>query len=163
MILPITYEGNPILRRPSQPVAAVTNDILILIDDMFETMDQSKGIGLAAPQVGKNIRVIIVDTQQKKSKPFALINPEIVHADGEQLYEEGCLSCPGLTGTVKRAAKVTVLGLDENGNDIKIDAEKLLAVVLQHEIDHLDGILFLDRLNEEEKQKVEKQRKVAKM
>ena len=163
MILQIIYEGNPILRRPSQPVTTITDDILIMIDDMFETMNQSNGIGLAAPQVGKNIRVIIVDTQQKKSKPFALINPEIVHAEGEQLYEEGCLSCPGLSGIVKRAAKVTVLGLDENGADIKIEADKLLAVVLQHEIDHLDGILFLDRLNEEEKLKVEKQRKVVKM
>ena len=163
MILPITYEGNPILHRPSQPVATITNEILILIDDMFETMAQSNGIGLAAPQVGKNIRVIIVDTQQKKAKPFALINPEIVHTEGEQLYEEGCLSCPGLSGNVKRAARVTVLGLDENGDDIKIEAEKLLAVVLQHEIDHLDGILFLDRLDEKESKKVEKQRKVRKM
>jgi len=163
MILPIIYEENPILHRPSQPVATITDDILILIDDMFETMNQSNGIGLAAPQVGKNIRVIIVDIQQQKPKPFALINPEIVHAEGEELYEEGCLSCPGLSGIVKRAAKVTVLGLDENGDNIKIDADKLLAVVLQHEIDHLDGILFIDRLNEEETQKVDKQRKVAKM
>jgi len=134
MILPITYEKEPSLHRPSQPVTAITNEILDLIDDMFETMNQSNGIGLAAPQVGKNIRVIIVDTQQKKSKPFALINPEIVHAEGEQVYEEGCLSCPGLSGNVKRAARVTVLGLDENSDDIKIEAENLLAVVLQHEI-----------------------------
>ncbi|RLD08670.1 MAG: peptide deformylase [Chlamydiae bacterium] len=163
MILPITYEKEPSLHRPSQPVTVITNEILDLIDDMFETMNQSNGIGLAAPQVGKNIRVIIVDILQKKSKPFALINPEIVHAEGEQFYEEGCLSCPGLSGNVKRAAKVTVLGLDESGNDVKIDAEKLLAVVLQHEIDHLDGILFIDRLDEKEKQKIEKQRKLAKM
>ena len=145
------------------PVGQITNEILDLIDDMFETMDQSRGIGLAAPQVGKNIRVIIVDTQQKKSKPFALINPEIVHAEGEQIYEEGCLSCPGLSGNVKRSAKVTVLGINENGDDVKIDAESLLAVVLQHEIDHLDGILFVDRLDEDEKKKIEKQRNLRKM
>jgi peptide deformylase len=163
MILPITYEKSPSLHQPSQPVTVITNEILDLIDDMFETMNQSNGIGLAAPQVGKNIRVIIVDTQLKKAKPFALINPEIVHAEGEQFYEEGCLSCPGLSGNVKRAAKVTVLGLDENSDDVKIDAENLLAVVLQHEIDHLDGILFIDRLSEEEKEKVEKQRNLRKM
>ena len=163
MLLQIIYEGNPSLRRPSQPAAAISNEILDLIDDMFETMKESNGIGLAAPQVGKNIRVIIIDTQQKKSKPFAIINPEIVHAEGEQLCEEGCLSCPGLSGNVKRAAKVTVLGLDVNGKDVNIEAENLLAVVLQHEIDHLDGILFVDRLDEEEKQKVDKQRKLLKM
>ncbi len=145
------------------PVMQITDDVLTLIDDMFDTLDEASGIGLAAPQVGKNIRVIIVDTQQKKAKPFALINPEIIHAEGEQVYEEGCLSCPGLSGKVKRAAKVTVLGLTPQGKEIKIDAEKLLAVVLQHEIDHLDGILFIDRLDEEEKKKVEKQRNVRKM
>ena len=145
------------------PVMQITDDVLTLIDDMFDTLDEASGIGLAAPQVGKNIRVIIVDTQQKKAKPFALINPEIIHAEGEQVYEEGCLSCPGLSGKVKRAAKVTVLGLTPQGKEIKIDAEKLLAVVLQHEIDHLDGILFIDRLDEEEKKKVEKQRNIRKM
>ena len=101
MILPIIYEKEPSLHRPSQPVTVITNEILDLIDDMFETMNQSNGIGLAAPQVGENIRVIIVDTQLKKANPFALINPEIVHAEGEFTYEEGCLSCPGLSGNVR--------------------------------------------------------------
>ena len=163
MNLPIIFEDNPILRRPSLPVTQISNDILTLIDNMFDTLGEANGVGLAAPQVGENVRVIIVDTQQKKSKPFALINPEIIHAEGEQVYEEGCLSCPGLSGNVKRAAKITVLGLTPQGKEIKIDAEKLLAVILQHEIDHLDGILFIDRLDEEEKKKVEKQRKVRKM
>ena len=163
MNLPIIFEDNPILSRPSLPVTQISNDILTLIDNMFDTLGEASGVGLAAPQVGENVRVIIVDTQQKKSKPFALINPEIIHAEGEQVYEEGCLSCPGLSGNVKRAAKITVLGLTPQGKEIKIDAEKLLAVILQHEIDHLDGILFIDRLDEEEKKKVEKQRKVRKM
>ena len=145
------------------PVTQITGDVLALIDNMFDTMKQAKGIGLAAPQVGENIRVIIVDTQQKKSKPFALINPEIIHAESEIIYEEGCLSCPGLSGKVKRAERVTALGLTPQGKEIKIDAKGLLAVVLQHEIDHLDGILFIDRLDEEEKKKLDKQREIRKI
>jgi len=129
-----------------------------MIDDMFDTMYSGNGIGLAAPQVGVNQRVITVDLQKKRSKPFALINPEVVRAEGEYESEEGCLSCPGLSAMVKRAKSVTVTGLDPKGRNVTIEAEELLAVVLQHEVDHLDGILFIDRLEPTERVKVERQR-----
>ena len=163
MKLNIIYEGNPVLRNISKHVEQITGISRKLIDDMFETMRDSNGIGLAAPQVGINQRIIIVDIQDDKIKPFALIHPEIISSEGEVLYEEGCLSCPGLTGIVKRNSTVTVVGHDENGNSIQIEAEQLLAVVLQHEIDHLDGILFIDRLDVKEQKKIDKQRAAFKM
>ena len=163
MKLEIKYEGDPILRLQSLPVEKITRKTRKLIDDMFDTMWGSNGIGLAASQVGVNVRAIIIDIQTERSKPFALINPEIVSSEGEQLYEEGCLSCPGLAGVVRRAALVTVTGLDPKGNNVQIDADNLLAVVLQHEIDHLNGVLFVDRLEPDERLKVERQRSQLRM
>ncbi len=158
MKLKLIYEGNPILRQTSKPVENITKSIKKLVANMFETMYADNGIGLAAPQIAKKKRVIIIDLQTKKSKPVALINPEIISSRGETESEEGCLSCPGLTAVVKRAADVVVQGLDINGNLIEIKAEGLLAIAFQHEVDHLNGILFIDRLTPTERIKVEKQR-----
>ena len=158
MKLKLIYEGNPILRQTSKPVENITKSIKKLVADMFETMYADNGIGLAAPQIAKKKRVIIIDLQTKKSKPITLINPEIISSRGETESEEGCLSCPGLTAVVKRAADVVAQGYDMNGNLIEIKAEGLLAIALQHEIDHLNGILFIDRLTPTVRIKVEKQR-----
>ena len=158
MKLKLIYEGNPILRQTSKPVENITKSIKKLVADMFETMYADNGIGLAAPQVAKKKRVIIIDLQSKKSIPVALINPEIISSRGETESEEGCLSCPGLTAVVKRAADVVARALDMNGNLIEIKAEGVLAIAIQHEIDHLNGILFIDRLTPTERIKVEKQR-----
>ena len=158
MKLQIRYEGDPVLRVKSVGVEKVTPKIRKLVDDMFETMYAAQGIGLAAPQVGVQLRVITVDVQTEGQRALALINPEIVALRGEQEYLEGCLSCPGLNGLVKRAAWVEVHALDPRGRTVKMEAEGLPATVIQHEIDHLDGILFIDRLEPTERVKVEQQR-----
>jgi len=158
MKLNLIYEGNSILRQESKPVGKITKSVKKLVADMFETMYADNGVGLAAPQVAKKKRVIVIDIQSNKSKPIALINPEIISAEGEIESEEGCLSCPGLTAVVKRAEIVVAKGLDINGKEIEIKASGLLSIALQHEIDHLDGILFIDRLSPTERVRVEKQR-----
>lgn len=158
MKLQIIFDGDPILRKASPPVEKITPKIRKLIKDMFETMYADNGIGLAAPQIAVNQRIIVIDTQMRRTKPIAMINPEIIESSGEQETLEGCLSCPGLSANVKRCATVTVQGLDPNGRKIAVEAAGLLAVVFQHEIDHLDGILFIDRLGPTERVKVEQQR-----
>jgi peptide deformylase len=160
MKLQLRLEGDPALREKSQPVEKITPKIRRLVDDMFETMYASNGIGLAAAQVGVHVRVITLDLQQDGSRPFALINPEIMHAEGEQVNLEGCLSCPGLSGDVQRAARITVAGLSPRGSVQTLEIEGLLAAAIQHEIDHLDGILFIDRLEPGERVRVEQQRTV---
>ena len=158
MKLKLIYEGNSILKQVSNPVEKIDDSIKKLVKSMFKIMQKKEGIGLAAPQVAVNKRVIIIDLQTKKFKPIVLINPEIISTRGENESEEGCLSCPGLTAIVKRAADVVVQGYDLEANLIKIKASKLLANAIQHEIDHLDGILFIDRLTPTERIKIEKQR-----
>ena len=158
MKLQIIYDGDPVLRKVSKPVEKITSKVRKLVEDMFETMYADNGIGLAAPQIAVSQRVIVVDIQTRRTKPIALINPEITASAGEQESLEGCLSCPGLSANVKRAESVTVQGLDQNGRNVKVEAKGLLAVVLQHEIDHLDGILFIDRLDPSQRVKVEQQR-----
>lgn len=144
----LRYMGDPVLREKAVPVAEVTEDIRTLIADMFETMYAEEGVGLAAPQVGVGDRVIVVDPRDEDIEPFALINPEIVHfAEEVDRDEEGCLSIPGLKEIVERAAAVRVEALDREGKPVSIEAEGLLARILQHEVDHLDGILFLDRVS----------------
>jgi len=140
--------GDPVLRRKAEPVAALDGELRQLIADMFETMYAAEGIGLAAPQVGVSRRVIVVDVREPEWPPFALVNPEI-RAFGSELdrSEEGCLSIPGLQEIVERPASVVVEGLDPDGRPRRIEAAGLLARVLQHEVDHLDGILFLDRVS----------------
>ncbi len=148
-VLGIHVLGSPILRQESVPVAAVTDDIRRLIDDMFDTMYAARGIGLAAPQVGRRERVTVVDAERDRAnpRPLVLVNPEIVARDGSVRGEEGCLSIPEIYGDVDRAATVVVRALDRDGRPFEIDATELLARCLQHEVDHLHGRLFIDYLS----------------
>jgi peptide deformylase len=145
-ILEIRKYPDPVLRKKATIVREITDDILRLSNEMIDTMKARGGIGLAANQVGFPIRVIVVD-RLKNGKPLVLINPEIVMAEGEEVSEEGCLSIPGYFEFLKRSKKVLAKGLDLDGNELKIDCEGILARAIQHEIDHLDGILFVDRLS----------------
>jgi peptide deformylase len=140
---------DPVLLKKAKPVVKLDDDIKKLIQDMIDTMYQAPGIGLAANQIGRPIRVIVFDITPKdqERQPSVLLNPEIVESEGEQTMEEGCLSVPEYYSDVKRSAKVKVRGQDIEGNPVEICGEDLLATVLQHEIDHLDGILFIDRIS----------------
>jgi peptide deformylase len=137
------------LKSVARSVEKVTDDTVRLIRDMVETMYAAPGVGLAAPQVGVLQRIIVldVDAESPRKNLVKLINPEIRHREGEVIWEEGCLSVVDFTAEVKRAARVEVVGLNEQGKQIQIQGEGLLAVALQHEIDHLDGILFIDRIS----------------
>ena len=139
---------DPVLREPAKPVGLVDEAVRKLIADMGETMRAAPGIGLAAPQVGIQRRVLVYSLTEE-DPITAVVDPEIVDRSGEQIDSEGCLSMPGISYEVPRAQRVRVRGLGTNGEAIEIDAEDLEARVLQHEIDHLDGILFIDRLSQE--------------
>lgn len=139
----IVKDPDPVLREKSKPVTKITPNIHKLLDDMADTMYDAEGVGLAAPQIGILKRVIVIDVGDEHGL-IEMINPELIHKEGEQLGSEGCLSIPGLRGDVKRAMKVTVKGLDRNGNEIVITGTELLARAFQHEIDHLNGVLFTD-------------------
>lgn len=138
----IRKNGDDVLRKKSKPVEKINDRIITLIDDMVETMYQADGVGLAAPQVGVLRRVIVVDVGEGLIK---LINPEIISYSGEQVDTEGCLSIPNVHGEVKRPQSVIVRGMNEKGEKVEIKGSGLLAVALCHEIDHLDGILFIDK------------------
>jgi len=144
----VTYP-EPFLATKALPVRTVDEKIRELVRDMFDTMYASKGIGLAAPQIGVGKRVIVVDISpvEEKVEPLALVNPEIVEKQGRVEGMEGCLSVPGVEGMVCRYEYVTVRGRNENGDPVTMEASGLMSRVLQHEIDHLDGILFIDRLS----------------
>jgi peptide deformylase len=149
MLRPILRYGASILHQHAAAVAdPLTGELRQLVDDMIETMHAAPGVGIAAPQVGVSQRLCAIDLSAGKiaSDLIVLINPEFLQRDGMQLEEEGCLSLPGFHATVARAARVTVRGLDRDGRVRTIDASGALARALQHEIDHLDGILFVDRL-----------------
>lgn len=150
---PILRYGAPVLHRKAVPVAALTPDIDTLIEDMRETMQGAAGVGLAAPQIGESIRLCLVDLSAGKrpDQLMVLINPDVLERDGMQLKEEGCLSVPGVEATVPRPLRLTVRAMDRDGDVREIRAEGLLARAIQHEVDHLDGILFLDRLRPEYK------------
>jgi peptide deformylase len=143
-ILDIRVLGDPVLRKATTPVEKVTPDIRALISDMFDTMYASEGIGLAAPQVGRSERIAVMDVEGQK---FAFINPEIIESEGSQRGEEGCLSIPEVFGDVTRASRVVVRALNEDGEEIEAEGTELLARCMQHEIDHLDGKLFIDYLS----------------
>jgi peptide deformylase len=144
-ILDIRVLGDPVLRKATKPVTNITDELRKLIADMFETMYAAEGIGLAAPQVGRNERVAVVDVEGKK---FALINPEILATSGSpEKAEEGCLSIPDIYGDVVRPAEVTIRALDEQGVPYEAAGNELLGRCFQHEIDHLDGKLFIDYLS----------------
>jgi peptide deformylase len=150
-VLPIYTDGSPFLRKKAQPVTAFNDEILKLVMDMFETMRKANGIGLAANQVGILKRVIVIDISEMEGlenvEPLALINPEIVKGEDTLIMEEGCLSVPHVRDEVERAEKIRVRFKDASFNDITIDADGILARVILHEADHLDGILFIDHLS----------------
>ena len=144
-VLDIRVLGDPVLREETKPVAAVTDELRELVKNMFETMDVAKGIGLAAPQVGRVERVAVIGVDQAR---FAIINPEIVEADTKLAKaEEGCLSIPDVYGDVERPARVKVRAMGLDGQTFEVEASELLARCLQHEIDHLHGKLFVDYLS----------------
>lgn len=143
---------NPILRTRCEPVTCIDSELRTLIDQMFETMyGCGNGVGLAAPQVGVNTRVVVIDVSPERNQPMALINPVITKKSGREEAEEGCLSLPELNGHVVRAAIVTVEAQAPDGSDITIEADGLLARCLQHEVDHLNGVLFIDKIAQSEK------------
>lgn len=139
--------GDPILRAPSRAVEKIDAEVAVLIDDMVETMHAYDGIGLAAPQVGVPIRLFVYDVREPDSEPGVLINPEIVDSKGLVKESEGCLSIPNLSEVVERASEVVVRGLNRDGEEVTVEASGLLSRCLQHEIDHLDGVLFVDRVS----------------
>jgi peptide deformylase len=151
----ILTSEHPALRQKAKKVKKFDASTQKLIDDMLETMRDANGLGLAAPQIGVGLRVIVIEVPKDKEEPNAgeqviLVNPELVKAEGEQFGEEGCLSIPGYVGLVRRAMKVTVKGLNRKGKEVRVKGEKLLARALLHEMDHLDGVLFTDRLEKPE-------------
>ena len=148
MIRPILRYPAPILHQKAVDVPAVTPEVVSLLDDLVHTMHSASGVGLAAPQVGISERMFVIDLSVGKSPDdlIVLVNPTFVRRDGMQLEEEGCLSVPGFHATVARPLHVVIRGLDRNGQERTIEAHGLLARALQHEMDHLDGILFIDRL-----------------
>ena len=148
-LLEIRRYPDAVLSTVASPVKNITGETAKYVADMIETMYAAPGVGLAAPQVGISQRVIVLDVDHEtpRKQVFKLINPVISRAEGEVIWEEGCLSVVDFTAEVKRAAKVEVVAFDENQKEIRIDADGLLAVALQHEIDHLDGKLFIDRIS----------------
>lgn len=147
-ILEILHFPDPRLRNVAQPVETVGDDTRQFLDDMLDTMYAAPGIGLAATQVNDPRRIVVIDVSEAKDQPLCLINPEILELDGVEEMEEGCLSVPGFFEKVKRADRVRVRALDRNGEAFEIQVEGLLAVCIQHEIDHLDGKLFVDYLSQ---------------
>ncbi len=144
-VLKLQKYGSPVLREKAMLVNKVDEEIRKLVENMIETMYAEGGVGLAAPQVGISKRIVVIDTEDKGV--IVLINPAIIKREGEMREEEGCLSVPGVYSTVRRSSVVTVEALDLNEKKFRISQEGFLAIVLQHEIDHLDGYLFIDRLN----------------
>jgi peptide deformylase len=164
-LLNILHYPDPRLRRRAEPVTAVTEEIRQLAADMAETMYAAPGIGLAAIQVNEPRRIIVIDISDNRDQLKVFINPEIIEKDGERVYEEGCLSVPGVYEEVTRAGHVKVRALDLAGNPFELEAEGLLATCIQHEIDHLEGKVFVDYLSRLKqtriRKKLEKQQKLA--
>jgi len=140
---------DPVLRQKARKVPRIDSSIQQLIDDMVETMQQTHGVGLAAPQVGVSLRVVVL--QMPGEEPMAIINPEIVKRAGEREVMEGCLSIPGYAGDIKRSVSVTVKGWDRRGKTIRIKATGLKAQALEHELDHLNGVLYIDHIESQDK------------
>ncbi len=149
------------LRTVAKPVEKVTPEIQKIVDDMIETMYDEEGIGLAATQVDINQRIVVIDISESRNEPMVLINPEILEKRGEDGIEEGCLSVPGARALVPRAAEVTVKALDRDGNEFTLEADDLLAICIQHELDHLQGKLFVDYLSPLKRKRI--QDKLAKI
>ncbi len=152
----ILHYPDPRLRRQGLPVDTVDDEIRTLIDDMAETMYQAPGMGLAAPQIDVSKRILVIDISEARNDLRVLVNPELLTQEGEQTMEEGCLSVPGVYEEVTRAEKVTVRALGGDGKPFELEADGLLATCVQHEIDHLDGKLFVDYLSRLKQQRVRK-------
>jgi peptide deformylase len=148
-VIPIRLLPDPILRQKAKRVRNIDGSVRKLITDMVETMHAAPGVGLAAPQVGVPLRVIVIGIPGDDD--IAIINPQIIRRTGERLVNEGCLSIPGYVGEIKRAESVRVKGRDQNGKEIRIKADELLAQALEHEIDHLNGVLYIDHLESQDK------------
>lgn len=155
-ILDILHYPDPQLRTRAQPVEEVTDEIRRLVDDLFETMYDAPGIGLAATQVNVHRRVLVIDISEAKNEPLVFINPELLEHQGDEEMQEGCLSVPGYFDTVRRAEWVKVRAQDRSGEPFELETDGLLAVCIQHEIDHLDGKLFVDYLSELKRKRLRK-------
>ncbi|HGE71536.1 TPA: peptide deformylase [Candidatus Poribacteria bacterium] len=157
--LGITKYGNPVLRKVAEPVTEINDEIKKIVNDMLDTLYASEGVGIAAPQIGVSKRIIIIDTNPTEAsvKPLVIINPEIVEVSGEIKEQEGCLSIPDVRGEVKRYERVVVERLDLDGNKIRVEGTDLLARALQHEIDHINGKLFIDHLSKLKQQLLKNQ------
>ncbi|RMG99174.1 MAG: peptide deformylase [Aquificota bacterium] len=150
MVRQILKFPNPVLKTPTQRVDVIDKEIKNLVQDMFDTMYHAEGVGLAANQIGVSLRIMVIDTSSKKDSPplkLVLINPEVLSAEGKTTYKEGCLSFPGLVIEVERFSKVRVKAQDLNGEEKVYEFEGFPAIVFQHEMDHLDGITFIERVN----------------
>ncbi len=154
--LNVLHFPDPRLRKTALPVETVDASIQQLIDDMLETMYEAPGIGLAATQVNVHKRLIVIDVSEDKNQPLVLINPTILDAQGHIEHQEGCLSIPSVFETIKRAGTIRVSALDRHGEPFEVNAEGLLAVCIQHEIDHLDGKLFVDYLSALKRHRIRK-------
>jgi peptide deformylase len=148
-VLPLRFLPDPVLRQRAKRITTLDSSIQRLIDDMLETMPAVYGVGLAAPQVGKSLRLAVIGLPDEE--PLVLVNPEIVRRIGERIVEEGCLSVPGYRGEVKRSVAVTVKARDRNGRQLRIKGTELLAHALEHELDHLNGVLYVDHLESPDK------------
>ena len=155
-ILDILHFPDPRLRNKAKPVETVDDSVRRLVDDMLETMYEAPGIGLASTQVNDPRRVVVIDISEEHDQPLCLINPEILDTQGEEEMDEGCLSVPDVFETVVRAEKVKVGALDREGKPFEMEADGLLAVCIQHELDHLDGKLFIDYLSNLKRQRIRK-------
>jgi peptide deformylase len=155
-ILNILHYPDPRLRHVARPVEAVDDQVRRLVADMLETMYAAPGIGLAATQVNIGQRIVTIDISEERNRPLALINPEIIERQGDEEMEEGCLSVPGVYESVRRAERVRVRALDRDGKAFELEASGLLAVCIQHELDHLDGKLFVDHLSPLKRQRIRK-------
>lgn len=155
-IFPIRTFGDPVLRTPAKPVSQIDDKIRKLVEDMIETMYDAPGVGLAAPQIGVGLRVAVFDAGDGLGAR-TMINPELIETDGEWDFEEGCLSVPGYWWEITRPAYAKIRALDENGEEVIYEGDELMGRVLQHEYQHLDGILIIDQLSRRERKKVLKE------
>ncbi len=155
-LLNILHFPDDRLRTKAKPVDKVTDKHRTLISNMLETMYDAPGIGLAATQVNVHERILVIDISEEKNEPIVLINPELLEKEGDQEFDEGCLSVPGIYETLHRAEKVRVKALNQKGESFEMDAHGLLAVCIQHEMDHLEGKLFVDYLSQLKKQRIRK-------
>lgn len=155
-LLSVLQYPDPKLRNKAQPVTEFDAKLQQTIDDMFETMYEQGGVGLAAIQVDVKQQIIAIDVSENKNQPLCVINPEIIHREGVQHEFEGCLSFPGVFDKVERAAKIRLRALDRHGKSYEMDAEELLAVCIQHEMDHLEGVLFADHLSRLKQERLRK-------